>query len=92
MFVIYRKEEGDSFNVVPEISEFPYDRRYCEAFSDAEKYQIYKFEKVDTEELDGLNETGLEEKLKEGNKYYSVDDEWMLELIDPPITRLPSKD
>ena len=52
MFVIYRKEEGDNFNVVPEISEFPYDRRYCEAFSDAEKYQIYKFEKVDTEELD----------------------------------------
>ncbi len=62
------------------------------AFSDAEKYQIYKFEKVDTEELDDLNETGLEEKLKEGNKYYSVDDEWMLELIDPPITRLPAKD
>ena len=92
MFVIYRKEEGDNFNVVPEISEFPYDRRYCEAFSDAEKYQIYKFEKVDTEELDDLNETGLEEKLKEGNKYYSVDDEWILELIDPPITRLPAKD
>ena len=38
----------------------PYDRRYCEAFSDAEKYQIYKFEKVDTKELDDLNETGLE--------------------------------
>ena len=54
MFVIYRKEEGDNFNIVPEISEFPYDRRYCEAFSDAEKYQIYKFEKVDTEELDNF--------------------------------------
>ena len=80
------------FNIIPEISEFPYDRRYCEAFSDAEKYQIYKFEEVDTEELDDLNEAGLDEKLKEGNKYYSVDDEWMLELIDPPITRLPSKD
>ena len=31
-------------------------------------------------------------KIKEGNKYYSVDDEWMLELIDPPTTKLPSKD
>ena len=49
-------------------------------------------QELSNEELDDLNETGLEEKLKEGNKYYSVDDEWMLELIDPPITRLPSKD
>jgi hypothetical protein len=39
-----------------------------------------------------LNATGLEEKLKEGNIYYSVLDEWMLELIDPPTTKLPSKD
>ena len=92
MFVIYRKAEGDSFNIIPEISEFPFDRRYCEAFSDAKKYQIYKFEKVDTSELDNMSETGLEDKLKEGKKYYSVDDEWTLELIDPPISKLPSKD
>ena len=91
MFVIYRKEEGGNFNVVPEISEFPYDRRYCEAFSDAEKYQIYKFEKINVDEpLEEGNDD--QEDLEEGKKYYSVDEEWYLELFELPKAMLPPKD
>ena len=41
MYVIYRKEKDGTFASIPEISEFSYDRKYCEAFEDAEKYQIY---------------------------------------------------
>ena len=91
MYIVYRKEKGDFFSETPELSEFPYDRRYCEAFSRARKYQIYKFEKANSEEMDNLNENGLEKKLQVGEKYYSIDDKWILELIEMPKNNLPPK-
>ncbi len=92
MYIFYRKEEGDFFSETPELSEFPYDRRYCEAFAEARKYQIYKFEKANSEKLNNLNENGLEKKLQAVEKYYSVDDKWMLEVIEIPKNNLPPKD
>ena len=92
MYIFYRKEEGNFFSETPELSEFPYDRRYCEAFAEARKYQIYKFEKANSEEMDNLNENELEKKLQAGEKYYSVDDKWMLEVIEIPKNNLPPKD
>ena len=91
MYVIYRKEKDGAFTSIPEISEFPYDRKYCEAFEDAEKYQIYKFEKINIDEpLEEGNDD--QEDLEEGKKYYSVDEEWYLELFEPPKAILPPKD
>ena len=92
MYIFYRKEEGNFFSETPELSEFPYDRRYCVAFAEARKYQIYKFEKVNSEEVDNFNENELEKKLQAGEKYYSVDDKWMLEMIETPKKNLPPKD
>ena len=49
--------------------------------------------------LSGLSGSGkstianeLEKKLQAGEKYYSVDDKWMLEMIETPKKNLPPKD
>ena len=66
-------------NLLTEISEMT-GGNYFRATDNERLKEIYS-------DIDELEKTEIEEF-----KYYSVDDEWMLELIDPPITRLPSKD
>ena len=43
MYVIYRKEKDGTFASIPEISEFSYDRKYCEAFVDIYFFKLKLF-------------------------------------------------
>lgn len=89
--VFYRGKQNGFFENIPEIVRIPYDRIFCEGLIEAKNGDVFMIEKDSYEGKENIEERDSSDESEESEKFNSVDDEWYLELFEPPKVNLPKK-